>query len=205
MAYTNPYKNNPYANNPYANNPFAKNPYKYNPYAKNPYAKETNTSKEASVSPFSNYNDSTEINSFADVIWNSLHKNDNLKTRDYGILSVIGDSDIPVISNNARMFTGYLDLIRNVAIEPIKQNNLPALGLNALVNLGESLDILASPIKGLVTDGPEGLIKGSVGRVNYDMDTGNFLLDMAGEILLDPFNWVSLGGKAALSGGAKNY
>lgn len=193
MAYTNPYTN-PYKN-PY------RNPYK-NPY-KNPYAKETNTSKDTSVSPFSNYNDSTEINSFADVIWNSLHQNDNLKTRDYGILSIIGDADIPIVSNSARMFTGYMDLVRNVAIEPIKQNNFSALGLNALVNLGESLDILASPIKGLVMDGPEGLIKGSVGRVNYDMDTGNFLLDMAGEILLDPFNWVSLGGKAALSGGAK--
>ena len=162
------------------------------------------------VSPFSDYNDPTQINSFADVVWNTISKNDKLETRDYGILSDIGNWDIPFItpifgqiSGTARQITGTLDLVRNTVIEPIKQNNFAALGINALVNLGESLDILASPVKGLVIDGPQGLIKGSVGRVNYDIDTGNFLLDMAGEIILDPFNWFTFGGKAAISGGVK--
>lgn len=154
------------------------------------------------VSPFSDYNDPTQINSLADVIWNSIHQNNKLNTRDYGLLSVIGDSDIPLMSNISRALTGTFDLVQNAVIEPIKQNNYAALGINVLVNL-ETLDILANPVKGLVIDGPEGLVKGSVGRVNYDLDTGNLLLDMAGEILFDPFNWISFGSKAALSGGAK--
>lgn len=157
------------------------------------------------VSPFSDYNDPTQINSFADVIWNTLSKNDKLKTRDYGILSDIGDSDNLLLSPfamGARAITGAMDLMLNTVVEPIKQGNFAALGLNTLVNFGESMDILASPIKGLVMDGPEGLIKGSIGRVNYDVDTGNWLLDMAGELLLDPFNWISFGAAGIAKGAA---
>ena len=50
------------------------------------------------VSPFSDYNDPTQINSFADIIWNTLSKNDKLKTRDYGLLSDIGNWDIPFLT-----------------------------------------------------------------------------------------------------------
>ena len=156
------------------------------------------------VSPFSDYNNPTQINSFADVIWNSLHKNNKLKTRDYSILSDIGDWNIPMLSSTARAITGTIDLARNTVVEPIKQGNIAAVGINTLVNLGESLDILASPIKGLILDGPEGLVKGSVGRANYDFNTGNWLLDMFAEILVDPFNWISFGSKAAVSGGVKS-
>lgn len=156
------------------------------------------------VSPFSDYNNPTQINSFADVIWNSLHKNSKLKTRDYSILSDIGDWNIPMLSSTARAITGTIDLARNTVVEPIKQGNIAAVGINTLVNLGESLDILASPIKGLILDGPEGLVKGSVGRVNYDFDTGNWLIDMLAEVVVDPFNWISFGGKAAVSGGIKS-
>ena len=156
------------------------------------------------VSPFSDYNDPTQINSLADVIWDTLYRNDNLKRRDFGILSDIGDWDIPLISNLSRTVTGVADLAINTVIEPIKQGNIAAAGINTLVNLGESLDILASPVKGLILDGPEGLVKGSVGRVNYDFDTGNWLIDMLAEVVVDPFNWISFGGKAAVSGGIKS-
>lgn len=163
------------------------------------------------VSPFSDYNDPTQINSFADVIWNSLDKNSKLKTKDYGFLSDIGDWNIPQwvpligqAPSIARALTGTFDLIGNTVVEPIKQGNPAAAGINLLVNLGESLDILASPIKGLILDGPEGFVKGSVGRVNYDFDTGNWLLDMLAEVLVDPFNWISFGSKAAISGGIKS-
>ena len=157
------------------------------------------------VSPFSDYNDPTQINSFADVIWNTIAKNNKLKTRDYGVLSSIGDSQNPFlapIAIGARAVTGTMDLMLNTVVEPIKQGNFTALGVNTLVNFGESMDILASPIKGLIIDGPEGLVKGSVGRVNYDVDTGNWLLNMAGEILLDPFNWISFGAAGVAKGAA---
>ena len=145
------------------------------------------------VSPFSDYNDPTQINSLADVIWDTLYRNDNLKRRDFGILSDIGEWGIPLISDLSRTVTGVADLVLNTTIEPIKQGNYKALGINTLINFGETMDILASPIKGLVYDGVEGLVKGSVGRVNYDVDTGVWLLDMVGEFVLDPFNWISFG------------
>ena len=43
-----------------------------------------------------------------------------------------------------------------------------------------------------------------MGRVNYDFDTGNWLIDMLAEVVVDPFNWISFGGKAAVSGGIKS-
>lgn len=160
------------------------------------------------VSPLTNYNDPTEVNSLADVVWNTIQKNTNLQTRDYGILSDIGDWDIPqwipLIGQApvaARAVTGtidlIIDLIRNTAIAPISQGDAGAFGINLLNNVFESLDILANPVKGLVTDGPKGLIKGSVGRVNYDYDTGNLIADMLLEFVSDPFNWVTLGASGA--------
>ena len=156
------------------------------------------------VSPFSDYNDPTQINSFADVVFKTIFNSDVLQNRDYGILSDVSNWNIPILSQTTRGLTSTFDLIRNTVIEPIKQNNPAAVGINLLVNLGESLDILASPVKGFILDGPEGFIKGSTGRVNYDFDTGNWLLDMFAEVLVDPFNWISLGGKAVVSKGVKS-
>lgn len=166
----------------------------------NPVSSFKYTRTNQQVSPFSDYNDPTQINSFADVIWNTISQNNKLKTRDFGLLSSIGDVDIPLISNAARALTSSMDLILSTTIEPIKQKNFKALGINALINFSESMDILASPVKGLIYDGPEGLIKGSVGRTNYDIDTGYWFLDMLGEFVVDPFNWISLGAAGVAKG-----
>jgi hypothetical protein len=81
------------------------------------------------------------------------------------------------------------------------------------VNLGNTLDVVSNPIKGLVLEGGEGFVKGLFGdkngRKQYDyneyIDTGSgvadFVLSLAAEIVSDPLNWISFGGKAAVKFG----
>ena len=91
--------------------------------------------------------------------------------------------------------------------------------LNALVDFGNTLDILANPIKGLFIDGVYGFKKGLFGdedgRKQYDysqyIDTGDYwgsgavdlILSLAAEIVSDPLNWITWGTKAAASTGTK--
>lgn len=86
--------------------------------------------------------------------------------------------------------------------------------MNTLVNLGNTLDVVSNPIKGLILDGPEGLVKGLIGdehgRKQYDYsdyiktDDGLFNLaaSFALELVSDPLNWISGGGKQLISLGA---
>lgn len=86
--------------------------------------------------------------------------------------------------------------------------------MNSLVNLGNTLDVVSNPIKGLILEGGEGFVKGLFGdkngRKQYDyneyIDTGSgvadFVLSLAAEIVSDPLNWISFGGKAAVKFGA---
>ena len=205
----NPYKNNPYSKipypNPHTNNPYTNNPYANNPYANNPYEIDKETS-QTQASPFSDYKDTETLNSIADIIWNSginnPHRTDN-ETFKFLNNSVI--RDIPILN----LVGTALDLVDHVyrhTIIPIQQGNPTALLMNTLQDLGETMDILANPIKGMVIEtyhkGPVGLVKGlykgSVGRVNYDYDTGNFIFDFALELVSDPFNWVSFGASSGL-------
>ena len=82
--------------------------------------------------------------------------------------------------------------------------------MNGLVNLGNTLDIVSNPIKGLILEGGEGFKKGlfgdEEGRKQYDynqyIDTGSGFVDFVSslvlEIVSDPLNWISWGGKAAV-------
>jgi hypothetical protein len=94
--------------------------------------------------------------------------------------------------------------------------------MNSLVNLGNTLDILSNPIKGAIiegfTPGGKGAFEGAwnglfgdeEGRKQYDysdyIDTGDgvldFALSMGLEIISDPLNWVSFGGKQVIKSGA---
>lgn len=92
--------------------------------------------------------------------------------------------------------------------------------LNALVDFGNTADILANPIKGLILDGPEGFIKGSIGtssegRKQYDYadyidygkgfgaGVGELAVSFVAEYFSDPLNWVSFGLGGAIKGAAK--
>lgn len=91
--------------------------------------------------------------------------------------------------------------------------------INGLVDLGNTLDVVANPIKGFFIDGPEGFKKGlfgdEEGRKQYDYNeyidwgdgfwnnAGEFLASLGLEIISDPLNWVSWGSKALASTGSK--
>lgn len=145
----------------------------------------------------SNYNDPYEINSFADVLLNVQAK----KRKDY-----LGLSDIPGYGIFS-MPMAAVDLLYNKTIKPIAYGKFGQAGLNLLVNLGETLDIMANPVKGLILEGWEGAVRGlgvgDRGRKNYDYNTGSWVLDLGLEIVSDPLNWSSLVGKALASNAAK--
>ena len=78
-------------------------------------------------------------------------------------------------------------------IKPIVAGKSGEAVINMLMNVGETMDYAANPVKGLILEGPEGFVKGAgfsnEGRVNYDYDTGFFLTDMLLEIITDPTSW----------------
>ena len=180
------------------------------------------------------YNDPLAINSVADAVLNS-----DAKRQRYGL----GDN---IVSDIVATVPALLELTYNSSIKPLVGNvkhaiesddydfwdalegTAHSIGLNALMNLGESLDVLANPVKALVittftdkdrlreegkaTDVLQAL-KDSVGwggrgRINYDYDMvpgryfdglGNVVL----ELVSDPFNWFSWGASSGIKSFAK--
>lgn len=184
----------------------------------------------------SNYNDPKELNSYIDALTNREAVSEKFGevwgtastlSGTASILSFIGAAALGV----AGIFTGGATLpaaatlakigaiaaIPSIpaAIDVTIEKNLKPLfagkpkeaGLNLLMNLGETVDVVANPIKGLIQEGSEGFIKGTglsdAGRVNYNYDTGSVITDMALELITDPLNWISFGGAAVIKTGTK--
>lgn len=95
-------------------------------------------------------------------------------------------------------------------------SGLSTAAMNSLVNIGNTLDIIANPVKGAILEGiyGDGAFKGfqrgligdsEYGRKQYDYsDYGyNFGASLVLEIISDPINWITLGGKSLISGAAK--
>ena len=99
------------------------------------------------------------------------------------------------------------DVTYNTSIKPIIKGKPKEAALNTLINLGETMDFAANPVKGFVMEGPEGLYKASglssEGRVNYDYDTGFFLTDILLEIVSDPMTWISVGAGTGIKATSK--
>ena len=170
----------------------------------------------------SNTTNSFAYNSFADVLLNK-----EAQRRRWEGTAFDPDTPIGFLLNPIRTLVDSGLLIKNTTIDPVigsiqlanksKTDNftvgkawssgLATAGINTLVNVGNTLDILANPVKGLVFEGPEGLIKGwtgdSQGRKQYDaadyIDNG--LLAFAAEVVLDPTNLASLGAAGAAKAG----
>lgn len=75
---------------------------------------------------------------------------------------------------------------------------------NILSNFGETMDIIATPIKALINGETKGMsrtdaLKASVGLYgdggyyNFDYNTGNLLTDLVFEVLSDPGTWLTVG------------
>lgn len=182
---------------------------------------------------YTDYNDTYAINSVADVLLNK-----KAKRKRYGDWV-----DIPLLGDVASTVVGAADLLYNGTVKPILGNvqygfedngvlgalsgvgeGIKQAGVNALTNVGETMDVVANPVKAALIEGSDALGLGDYGakydgnvlkgvssalgfgdngRVNYDWDTGNFVTDLIAETASDPLNWISLGTKAAASAGAK--
>ena len=108
---------------------------------------------------------------------------------------------VPILNRVA----GFLVGLKEREIDPLLQGHIDTVAINALESVGDSLDTLANPVKALIPAAGGGTYDDflkSMGwldgeyRERYQWNTGNFLVDLAGEILTDPVNWVTFGGKA---------
>lgn len=178
-----------------------------------------------------NYNDPTELNSYIDALVNREAVSKKFGDAWGTISTVSGTVSIlafagSIIAAALAPFTGGASLAAaaplakvgtvaaipsipaaaDVAVEkgikPILAGKPKEALLNTMMNIGETADIFANPIKGLVHEGPKGFMKATglteAGRVNYDYDTGFFLTDMLLETISDPLNWVDFGASASL-------
>ena len=184
----------------------------------------------------SNYNDPTELNSYIDALVNREAVSKKFGET-WGTISTVsgtvsvlafagsiiaaalapftGGASLAVAAPLAKIGTvaaipsipAAVDVTIEKGIKPILAGKPQEAMLNTMMNLGETMDFAANPIKGLVMEGPEGFIKGmglgSSGRVNYDYDTGFFLTDMLLETVSDPLNWVSFGAAIGLKNATK--
>lgn len=178
-----------------------------------------------------NYNDPTELNSFIDALTNreavSKKFGDTWGTIStlsgtVSTLAWIGAAIAAVIPGGQPVAAGLataatvaatpaipaaLDVLYEKGLKPIAAGKPQEAGLNLLMNIGETMDFAANPVKGFVIDGPEGFTKAmglaEGGRVNYDYDTGNFITDMLLELISDPMNWLDFGTGQALKSGLK--
>ena len=180
----------------------------------------------------SNYNDPTELNSYIDALTNreavSKKFGDTWGTISTvsGTVSVLswvgaaiaamipgGQPVAAVLATTAKIaaipaIPAAVDVTVEKGIKPILAGKPKEALLNTLMNVGETMDYAANPIKGLILEGGEGFIKGTGlaegGRVNYDFDTGNFLTDMLLEVITDPVNMFQLGTGMAVKSTAKS-
>ena len=182
--------------------------------------------KEKSYTEFGGLKDANDpyvLNSFSDALFNR-----KAKEKRYGDFAETLHK-VPVIGDLITSVVAATDLSAE-NIYDIFTGDFKAAGINVLTSFSETADILANPVKSLVTPlvnqnttdekyqlpwyerVASGFGFSDLGRYNYDYDTGFWLSDMGLEMISDPLNiifsiftgggWGSL--KAAGSGLAKN-
>lgn len=174
-----------------------------------PKAPSLDSLKNKAKSTMLDPDDPTKVNSIVDVLSNTFDPVDNE-----------GHMLRTFVSSTKEMF-------ENNVTEPLKNKDYGALFFNNLIGLGETVDLLATPIKSLlpteittgknydeeITKNPWTRFKSALGigvegRYSYDWDvnTGNKFLDnvanFAGELISDPINWITLGAGGAIKSGA---
>ena len=144
------------------------------------------------------------------------------------VLDVILKAIDPLENNGSFLktaFRGGVDLMDQLLWKPLVHGDVLAFALNNLVNLGETVDVLANGVKAVVSpnittaSSEYGLTKenstwvdrlelaygyGVQGRYqfDYDLDPNSVGKDLIPNILLevvsDPINWLTLGSKAVM-------
>lgn len=165
------------------------------------YLEEQKEKQKQKTKNYFDYNDPEQINSFADVILNTYKGFDDKEA----YINATSPKEIMNVLKNLG------NLIRRGTINPLLEGDYFAVVNNALVNIGETMDVPGNIVKGAIFEGKEGVKKAvnwdGKGRTNYDVDTGFMPLDLACEILIDPMNWITFGTwgvtKASTKGVAK--
>lgn len=132
------------------------------------------------------FNDPYQFNSLADVLKELFHDTDKR----------------PWLENLKELYhysTAYLNT------DELSVKDKATVGFqNILVNFGESMDIIATPVKALINGPAHGMTSGEAfkasiglsdggGYYNFDYDTGFLPVDLALEILSDPATYVTGG------------
>ena len=217
--------------------PFGEGSYYYLPKIYTPYR----TYNKPTRASMADYNDPTQLNSFVDSLFNikAINKMSKYDLRTklpgdklYGqLLTHLKKVDRPGKLDTADILQSALapyHVLRTNTVDPIveswqknegmrKLSGFGTAGINTLMNFGETMDVLANPVKGMLFE-KEGAGKGFVrgfgfgedGRYNYDFDINTGLgkavdipLNFIGEVLADPFNWATLGSFAVGKIGVK--
>lgn len=151
----------------------------------------------------SDYNDPNEVNSFADVFYNWAE--------DSVVAATSGSISEFLKTFFIQGYVAPIELAVRTFYKPLIERDWNSLMFNSLYNFAETADIIANPVKGMLLDeaGPAAGFKkatgwGVDGRYNYDFDSGSLLGDIALEVVADPLNWITLGGKAIATGAAKS-
>lgn len=158
------------------------------------------TKQNTSQNFYADYSDPYELNSFADAILNT----EAIKkaSQDWGWFNWVGA--VPIL----REIGAVIDVAWNKGIQPALAGDWKAVGVNTLINLGETTGVAGNVVKGLFMGGAQGAwnalgLWNSAGRTNYDWDTGSWVADLGLEIITDPLTWITFGTSAAVSTGAK--
>ena len=191
----------------------------------NPKAQAT----ESSFANVQNFKDPTELNSFADALFNTRAKNSKEWIKGIPSWATLGGM-LPIKS-----IAAMLDVAYTGGIKPLLGDSngdgkpdwdFKAVGINALYNLMETMDVVANPIKGAIIEGfdmkgsteglsavqgfSRGLGMGAEGRAQYDynVDTGaggvtDFIANFALELISDPLNWLDFGAGAVVKSAGK--
>lgn len=185
--------------------------------------------KDYAPTYYTDYNDPYALNSLADALLNGAALKKRFGTagsipvlaQALGAADVLWSNNIkPIIAGAAYgLDTDGLSGAVTGAFEGLKQS-----GVNTLINLGETADIVANPIKATAIEGAKALGLGDYGskydgdvfrgissslglrdegRVNYDWDTGNFATDLLLEVISDPTTWTTAGTSSVAKSAAK--
>ena len=106
---------------------------------------------------------------------------------------------------------GFALMTKERFVEPLAEGKPGVAFINTLETFGNTLDIIANPIKSLMPwagGGTAADFAKSMGWIEdeyreiYQWDTGSWIVDIAGEVISDPANWFTLGGKQLAKGGS---
>lgn len=177
-----------------------------------------------------NYQDPLELNSFADAMFNRRAINSKAWLRAIPDWTNVVSPVLPI-----KYMAATADVLYNTALRPIfgdsNKDGVPdwdftGATINLLGNFGETMDIVANPVKGAVIEGfnmngstegvtalqgfSRGLGMGDEGRTPYNYDTQwskskflNGVTNFALETISDPLNWLEWGAGAAAKSAAR--